>query len=959
MNSKRVAPPPAVNRKQANDIILVISSTDMGASDAHTFSTSDPPPTVMTVPIKLAGLSISTGQNIDTAVYLRRYMLDAIWRDTDDPSSKIAPNSGTSISKNIYVTFFVGPIENNIRLINNPLITPTSTNSFDYVIIRQTTMIGENALNPYGTIETNDVTTFFENQYTNQAEYFAAPGELLGYVSPQAMAALKSAGLISVRMVNDRDDTYRSPFWYYRFLAGVSLWNPDTHQYDVVAAETERIKYHTKVSHIAVADCGGPYFPRTLYTLSSPLRLVLAPFVINSTLTDVKAEEKYCYYLLNRNRNVTMNVTQVGVEAITDLSNMSAYAVLYPSSAPSDYAAFVCPILSTSTGVITNTNMSQSSRFQESIPTPNGMWRAQPLQASTTKVDSFYSCFPWECSLSAPVLRIINETVTYDSVTHSQYVIPRHNYIFMDGGSDWNEETVGSTNVTIGERALQFDLQSTSMVNRIDLIFPRSTEDYQPIYFGGTVQREIGTKLSEYVDVPAAIYFGGFQSQVPCGTESSRDYRYLNTLSQSSNTLSGSSTTLFTVDTDSSPSEAPYSGTTTSPVYKENFEVEPSGTSFVKSLPNDLNPSLDYKRLEFGPFVRGALFSDLEDVSILKAIIYDGQIAEWSTRQYSLGHYFTSLNEFCSSSPQSSIFLQGKAFVLKDGVLASPSTVDFADNTITKYIYPINYNSYTPSDAAIKRSFTDIAVYILEKYTVYLVGASDVNNPSNTDVPLTDYVVKETFYPSPYYDQNDETSLFGDTIRPQHTVRAQKMVNPGYACGRYVGITFGSALGKGTNARMSRGRSNQMRAYAVRLNTQLFNFKTNMGVLDSDSSGTSHSPATFEKVFEGGVLKTTNVLTTGQGFRDSIVATQALFNGNDHIEQLITFDDPTNLQAAAKQSQTIQGLSSVSSHASLRVQLQDDMSYEPVSYVKASSKSVLHRSAEFHLLLQTSSSRHG
>lgn len=968
--------------KGANDLILVLSSGDMEAEERAVFATQDPPPQLMRIPVKVAGLSVNIANtNVNLAVHVRRYFLDAVWRDADDPSTRIAPNSGTSISKDIFVTFYVGNIENNIRLITQPLITPTPNNDFDYVIVRQTTNIGEVASNPYATVETSDVTTYFENSFTCQGEYFGAPGELLGYASAQALAALKSAGYVTVRMVNDRTDSFRSPFWYNRFLSGVSLWDEDASEYDVVPAETERVKYHTKVSQMTVTKHGGPYFPRTLYTFADPVRAAICSFIPEGSMTGVAANVQFCYPLLNSSVAVSMSLTQIGMRGSTDLADIDSAAATAITTmlAPSDSnGTLTCAVYDTVSGTVTPVNLSTSARFGgHALPSPNGAWRGAAFTATPTPQPNFLSCFPWEISLSRQLLRIVNEVDNYASVASfaSKEVVPRHNYIFMDAGSDFDEDVDPSSggSVTIGERAMQFDLGAgnASMVNRVDLLFPRSQEDSQPIYLGASLQREYGTTASTYDDLPLAVWMGGFQAQRPYGDVGG--LHYLNTHTQTSFALDGSSAPLMNVIPGRSPSDSPYSGTAAAPVFVSfsSSKVVPAdaSTSFVSGQPNEIVPSYDYQRQEFGPFVRGATYPDLEDPALLKAIIYDGTTAEWASRQYTLGHYFTSLADFCAGSSQASNFFRGRVYMIQAGLLATPTAADLLAGGTTFYIYPTSYSDVSPNSALVKATFTNLAEYIMANFAVYLVDAADVNSPSAADTPAVDYIVKETFYPSPFYDQYDSNTVepaSGSrpaTLRPATTSRAQKMVTPEYAVGRYFGLSFGSALGRGGSARMTRGitRRNQLRAYAVRLGTQMFDFTTEGGQVPIDTSlpppsvDEPRAAATFRKQYTGGVLSSANVTSGGAGFIgrpgttiDSVPTFPS--TSTSHAEALIAMDNTGPV------ARTIEFLpnalpSSTGGGATLSATLADSTAYPPISFVKASSKSVLHRSAEFHLLL--------
>eukprot|EP00952_Eustigmatos_sp_NYUAD-ZCMA_P014023 55095-Eustigmatos_ZCMA.PRE.1 len=202
-------------------------------------------------------------------------------------------------------------------------------------------------------------------------------------------------------------------------------------------------------------------------------------------------------------------------------------------------------------------------------------------------------------------------------------------------------------------------------------------------------------------------------------------------------------------------------------------------------MPTSITPASDFVRQEFGPFVRGATVQDLEDQSSMKAICPTGSLAEW-TKQYGLGHYFQSLADFCLTDLAKSTFIKGALRVKVDGYLQAVTKDDLLNTSLIKYIYPITFNDVVANPALLKGTFYSIYDYILSRYYIYLV-ATPVTAPSASDSPVMDYIVKETYYPCPYYDQYDFTSKVTvgggriTTARPVSTIRAQKMVVPEWA----------------------------------------------------------------------------------------------------------------------------------------------------------------------------------
>lgn len=953
--------------------LLVLSSADIAdPSQREQFSYADPPPSSMTVRVNTGNLDINPGnKNVRAAVYLNRYFLDCVWRDSDKPDDTITPNSGTSISKRILVTFYVGEGTNSIRLIR-PKLRPAFNKDIDLIILRNSLNIGENASNPYATVETTDVNLYFENQFTNQNEYLGEPGVFLGYIQPQALAALRTAGVITVTMTNDRDD-YPSPFWYSKFLYGVSLWNSTTHQYDVVPSLTEVITFFKKASRLIVGSVGGIYMPTSLYTLNNPFRLQIAPFLIRSSISNVSDPHAYAYIITNSS-NVTLNITQTGLRSSTDLSTIE-YSRL-TLRAPSDLVAFQVQVFdptASTTDIVTLASVTSPTgpgRYTEGFPFPNGSWRGTPLVAKETALQGVYSVFPFEQSLSSLQHIVLNDFVAYEDLDVQvlrNTILPRHNYVFMDPGTAWEGEDNGDT---IGERALQFDLGDDCFVNRFEIVFPRSMEDYQPVRVGASFQHVYGDTVSNPTPVADAVWFGGFQGRSPCGTLQNDEFRYLNTHSQQSHTLGGCSAILMEVDPTSSPSQLPYSGDASAP----SLQTGPArGLRYSVAVPNDLNyqttdpntlhPPADFIRQEYGPFTKGVAVEDLEDTSKVKAICPTGDIAEWSSKQYSLGHYFLSLTDFCFTNQGVNTFLQGNIYVTSGLYISQVTTTNksvLGDIAVRKYIYPTSFNDVVANPSLIVDSFVSLPDWFLSKYYTYLVD-TPADSPNALDFPAVDYLVKETYYFNPHYDQYDRTStaeVSGQTatMRPGYTSKTQKMVMPYYSQGRYFGLTMGSFLTQ-NGARTTRGRSNQVRLFSTRLCTQLYTFQANGGTINE--SGATE-PVEFQKNIQGGILTSATIISPGQGYRETSYTTQ---NGDVVIGQRLPYDnDGTSSDVphyllggntnAANKVLGILGVDDFDEErdASIVAEMEDDKEYDKyVYYTKASLKTPLKRACELHL----------
>lgn len=951
----------------AAPIILALSSSDITdpvKKELFEGRVGDTPPTEMEVSIKLSGVGLSiVGQNVQVAVYLTRYLLDCVWRDTDDPSQVIAPNAGTSVSKRIYATFFVGPSSNNIRLIQ-PVMQPTFQQEFDVILLRDPAFIIEKATNPYATVETDDITAYFENQFTAHTEVYGQPGLLLGYAKAQSLSALRGASLITVRMQTERPD-FPSPFWYYKFLSGVSLWRSDLGRYDVVEQNTEIIRYFKTLDRLVVQERGGPYGPVTLYTLSNPVRNSICPFLNpSSAISRVTASDAY-FYVASHQPQVTMTLTQTGLVGSTNLASLQADRVLL--TAPSDASSFTVRTFNTGSGTsgtytVASTSSTQGPARYTGLPFsfPNGAWKGAALTSRPTPLADLSSPFPWEQGLPAQVLGVMGGTAQYDAASMGSLVIPLHTFLFMDPGSGWAEDQGGTT--TIGERSLQFDLSSEHSINRLQLLYPESAERHQPVRLGASMQRVYGQDAEEGVDVAAgqAVWFGGFQGRSPYGSQASPDtmtrgYAYINTHTQQNNSLYGATAPLFNLASGSTPSNV-------------------SWPDYVEQLPNDVTPAYDADRRRMGPFVRGTTVAELMDTSMLKGICVEGQVAEWAGRQFPQRHYFRNLVTFCSTTMGRTVFLQGRVLRLSGGVLVAATDVELMDPTMMKYIYPFSFTDTVPNDAALLASFSSLPEYFLSKYTIYLVQTQDVANPLVTDQPMTEYIVCESYYFAPYYDQYDLGTTITNpvrTVRPGINTRAQKMVVPVWSTGRYFGLTCGSFLSDTTHtgpSRFTRGSGNQVRLYAVRLGTQLFNFTAGGGRVIEEGSRVQ---ATFTKTYRGGMLLTAAVAERGTRYSRDEYSTaeetvEDMSPGEPYSRPSFAWLNRAELPlprsiAAANQSCQRQSLPLLEEDGGVRSSaltalMRDDTAFtdEYLYYAKASRKTPLKRSAEFHLLLAPS-----
>lgn len=985
LNRKPVQP--KLFSHQSSSASIVLSSTDIvNEQERTTFEYNDPPPTSLRVTVPTWPINKSSvNSNTKIKVYLSRYFLDCVWRDTDRPDVKISSNSGTSVSKKMFVTMFVGD-QGNIRLLK-PVTSSTALSDFDFILTRNFAAIGEYGTNPYSTVQSSDITTTFENQYCGQLESFGQPGMYVGEVDSQALMCIQSNSVVTIRIVNDRQDQYRSIFWYNRFLTGVSLWNPKNTAYDVVPCNTEVKEYYKSLASVNVLSYGGPYYPTGLCQLAYPHRYQLHPFATLCKITNV-TDPVYGELVVSNHEQTSFVVSQLGLLNSTDLSTI-VYSNVQPGLAPSDEKSFDVPVYNPALSslqvwnVVTPQTTNLPVRFSQS-PTfsfPNGTWQGTQRVSQKTQAGT-HSPFAFEQRLPQNVLKVVNDTNDYN-VAYKNCVVPCHLYVFMDSGSSWTEDN--NNTVTCGERAIQFNIGSPAFVNKLQLLFPRTQEDFQPVKVAVSAQRKYTGDIYHSSDVASAVWFGNYQHSAPAGSKSHPDTDkgclYVNTHTQTTHTLYGGSTYLVKPKPTSTPSTSPYSGTLQAPVYSTEQRggrksvVVKNADSFVDTDPNNVNPAFDFYRQEYGPFVHGATVAELFDTNVVKGITFLDGVAEWRTKQFYQGHWFTDPVTFACSSKVSEL-LKGSVFVLENGRLKKATSTNdrtsLLNTGVQKYVYPVTFNDTVPNSQLLVDTFTSLADVLLNKFTVYTVNCTTAGSPTIADTPCVEYVVKESYYFAPIFNQyeNNTTSSSG-AFRPTATTVGQKLVRPEYAQSQYYGFTCGSFLDDTPGShRYTRGFSNTPQVHSVRLCTQLFSFTTNQGqVLDTNSTKT----ATFFKNYDAGVLVSCSVDNPGTkytqpSYDSSSISMYSVFpnvsrdvfvnptNGSvlDRGEYLLPGGrnlDTVNVAATAKGiplfTDVIPG--------TLSATVADDTNLKEYTYyTKAGNKTPLRRFAEFQIELVTS-----
>jgi hypothetical protein len=238
--------------------------------------------------------------------------------------------------------------------------------------------------------------------------------------------------------------------------------------------------------------------------------------------------------------------------------------------------------------------------------------------------------------------------------------------------------------------------------------------------------------------------------------------------------------------------------------------------------------------------------------------------------------------------------------------------------------------------------------------------------------PMPDYIVKESYYFAPGYDQYDTkqtATIDGKTFfQPRQAEQPQKMVNPTLGSGRYFGVAFGSFLNDNTNPSTAnsvytRGRGNAMKLYSFRPITQLYSFKTDSGFL-KDKTGTATNQATFTNEITNGILDNAVVKESGNKYFSKDTTVSFIQPTLDENEAGLYYDASTG-QFADTPMYLLTGTSTeivkqasndvlqVAQHATANITMEDDTTSVPLETFTPSSKTPLNRSAEFHFRVTT------
>ncbi len=606
----------------ASQKISLFISSDNISEGKQAFDTEDPPPTVYKTTISLPSMPRGKGlANVRYRAYLKRYFLNSVWRDSDDPSTSVTANSGTSVSDKIYVTFYVGNLAENIRLLMQDSSRVTGT-AYDLVLHRDAAFIGELASFSYYTNkDAFDPALFFENQFTNQSEMFGDDGLFIGEVTAQAMLALERTSAITVSITNNRTDAYRSPFWYNKFLTGVSMYLPPLGRYDVVTNGYTYLEYYKRVLRVDVDSIGGPYYPVTLYTLDNPFHASL--YTGSNSISNLTAPVAASVNLLN-DSDVEMILHQVcftNSDSDANSSVLSKFPLplgtrsangyinkhVFAKSDYDNYSYSCVPSAATKIADWTETSSADTTPGTYHLPYPNGAYRGEPLRSKTTPLEGHYSPFPYERTLTRDQLLMLDGTIAYDSTAHSSQVLSCQEYLYLNSGN-WGTED------KVGERAIQFDLGvQPRYVNKLQIIFPKSQEGWQPTSINATIQRGWESASPDnYSNQYPAYWHCGYQHHTPYAKNDGGVTRYIHTLSQAQ-PLNGSLGDMAlgehyysALDSIIDDVHTSVYNALTDPTYKDadTCEVDITSDTTFSTSPNTVNPAYDFKRFEYGPFLR-------------------------------------------------------------------------------------------------------------------------------------------------------------------------------------------------------------------------------------------------------------------------------------------------------------------------------------------------------------------
>lgn len=602
------------------EFVLYLDSDQIQESVAGSFSSADPPPRQMTVRVRLPTLNVPRAHTSSKMqVYLSTLFMDCVWRDSNDPSQTLTANSGTSVSSRFFVTFYAGS-DTNTRLLLTTDKNPSGT-EYDYIVERRQNNIAElSNFMYYNSRSAFDSALWFENQYTNHTEdYGDKHPVLLGTLNPAALNKLQRENLVTITFVNNRADDFTSPYWYSRFLRGVSMYLPPQGMYDIVEPDYVYREYYRAIDKVDVQTVGGLFYPPTFHTLASPFHPDL--YKGSATITSVSAPPRACVPL---HHTTSLFLGQVAFSG-DNASVLSRVSVIEGNvAAQNDSASY--RVMSVNPSTASWESVAQTSSTLRDWP--NGAWRGARLPPAATALPGYESPFVWEQHLPGAAVRLLNGLAVDDTASMANKVLPVNDYLFMPSG-EWD----GPAGARVGERSLQFDFGARRFVNKIQIAFPKSEERWQPTRINATLNRSWPSRVaSSTEDIFPAYWHGGYQAQFPFGAENSSNIRYIHTLTQALNVRGHSGSMLLGEHAHNLSTTYTINGSTftvpvslhrypiisTPPVYADAATGLVGTSDTFLTPPNAVNPAYDFERYEFGPFLQQpsvAWLNDMENPS--------------------------------------------------------------------------------------------------------------------------------------------------------------------------------------------------------------------------------------------------------------------------------------------------------------------------------------------------------
>ena len=301
------------------------------------------------------------------------------------------------------------------------------------------------------------------------------------------------------------------------------------------------------------------------------------------------------------------------------------------------------------------------------------------------------------------------------------------------------------------------------------------------------------------------------------------------------------------------------------------------------------------------------------------------------------------------------------------------------EETVYNYVFGLSDSKYlylVDCERTLSKETENVLVQYKDGQIQFVNDAATANVSGNvvetyrvsgTLGPQKDFIVKESYYFAPQYNQYDTKRsdiIDGITTFQPPITGPQKMVNPSLASGQHFGVAFGSFLYDQSNQKnnqvYTRGLGNAMKLYSFRPLTQLFSFQTTSGVI-KDMTGTATDTSTFQNTVVKGMVANVQIVNQGTKYI-SKESTRAFVHPTlDEDEKGLYYDATTGtfvdtpMYLWEDASSTIVQVASNGTvteprHAEVKYDMVSDTTIKSRETFRASDKTAsLRRSAEFHL----------